>query len=192
MLLRIRSARLHSTHAMKRSATVVFQILAAAALHSWSSADQQICNDAVEARICVVESIIRTSYTYPNGDQQIAAAITLEITNRASSDISLSVTKDPLALLVGGVAISRLANRTGLVGIKRGENPRDFVAFGASQSQRIAINFEDTFNTNEIEAMGSATTGLLSGVLNISSVSGARQISMSLSGFPLRNTIKPK
>jgi hypothetical protein len=165
------------------------------ALGIWPSpsvAGDQACNSSLGVKICLVEASVRTRRAFDNGSQEIDVSVALEVTNQSKADLSLSLAKEPIAVMIGGVAVNRFANKTGLVGLKRGDRPGDFVVFGVEQAQRVAMNFQDTFNVNEIEAMGRANTAQLSAIFNVAEASGVRQASVSLSGFSIRNQIRTR
>lgn len=149
------------------------------------------CNTAGGLRFCVIEASVRTHKTLRDGSQEIIATVQFKVTNETDADVSFSLAERSAAVIVGGVTMTDLANRSGLVGIRQGERPGDFVTIAPKQSQTIAFNFDDWFNLNAIGPIARDDKGRFSAIVHVADAGGKRNASVSVSDFRLRNEVRP-
>jgi len=149
------------------------------------------CNEAGPLKLCVVEASVRTDRKVNDGAlQDIIASLRLQLTNASESDVSVSLADEPIQLLVGGVAINRLAAR-GIVGVKVGKKPNQFVSIGSRQSQAVIFTFDQRFPLTSVEPLGQGTTATFSAIFHVVDSRGERSASVSIAGFPIVNNVRP-
>lgn len=150
------------------------------------------CNSVGTLQLCVAQATVRTHSEYPNGSRKVAASVKLTVKNHSPADLAISLAKEPLQFQLGGVGLSDLENRTGLVGIKRGDGPKDLITVSANQTHTIVFNFLELVNTNSLAPLGNARTGTFAAIFNVADANGSiREAAVSVAEFPVANDLRP-
>jgi hypothetical protein len=149
------------------------------------------CNEAGALKLCVVEASVRTDRKIRDGaEQMIIGLLRLDVSNTSESDVSVSLADEPLQLLVGGVAIRNLT-RNGVVGVKIGNRPNQFVSIGPRQSQAVIFNFEQRLPITSVEPLGQGSSATFSAIFHLVDAKSQRNAAVSIADFPIVNNVRP-